>query len=416
VKKILFLAAILATFSGAAAAEKIPENLKKTLDFKNEIYDFYLPLRKNPDFLTREISEKKKNFEFWGDKIPEKSPPKKFGKWHLDRQKFREFVDEYLVPKIERDPQNVRIFRDENGKIQFDGAGVDGRKIDFEALLAAANLAIENDFPPIQIPLKTTPPKISVDDPELRKMGISDLLAVGESDFSRSSYSRIFNIEAGKNRFNGVLIPKGAIFSFNDLLGPVDKKHGFLPELVIVGPKLSKEYGGGLCQVSSTTFRAALLAGLPIVERHNHSFAVNHYRPWGTDATIYIGGKNFKFQNDTPAPILIQTTMDRKKQILRFHFYGKKDGRAARFFGPIISKKVPPLPPKVEYSEKIPDGEFEKVSNAVPGFHAAWTRIVLPGDQKLSAAKKSVYSFLSKYQPRADWKIVGGKPPEEKSE
>src|SRR6185369_9524297 len=109
---------------------------------------------------------------------------------------------------------------------------------------------------------------------DTNNLGINELVAVGESDFKGSPKNRIHNVTVGTDKFNGLIIDKGEEFSFNKYLGDVDEEHGFLPELVIKATGTVPEFGGGLCQVSSTTFRAAMNAGLTITERRNHSYAV----------------------------------------------------------------------------------------------------------------------------------------------
>src|SRR6185369_10179137 len=115
------------------------------------------------------------------------------------------------------------------------------------------------------------------------------------SNFKGSPKNRRHNITVGVEKMKGVIVPQGAEFSFNEHLGPVDGEHGFLPELVIKKNGTVPEFGGGLCQVSSTTFRAAMTAGLPITQRRNHAYAVQYYSPQGTDATIYPGSADLKF-------------------------------------------------------------------------------------------------------------------------
>jgi len=130
----------------------------------------------------------------------------------------------------------------------------------------------------------------------------------------------------GAKRFNGVLLAPGETFSFGKLLGAVDASTGYVPELVILGDHEEKQYGGGLCQVSSTAFRAALAAGLPITERVNHAFAISYYTwPYtvpGMDATIYYPAVDLKFTNDTGSYILMQTIMNGVD--LKFDFFGTK--------------------------------------------------------------------------------------------
>ena len=177
---------------------------------------------------------------------------------------------------------------------------------------------------------------------DLNDLGIRELLVRGQTDFSGSSASRIQNVKVGASQYRGLIIPKGAEFSFNDNLGPIDAAHGYRPELVIKPEGTVPEFGGGLCQVSSTAFRAAFFAGLPITQRRNHSYAVAYYewisddrpRAAGLDATIYPGAQDLKFVNDTPGAILIWTSLEGTR--LYFDFYGTPDGRKVAMEGPEI--------------------------------------------------------------------------------
>ena len=132
--------------------------------------------------------------------------------------------------------------------------------------------------------------------------------------------------------FTGIILRPGEQFSFNNLLGPVDASTGYLPERVIKEGKLIPEYGGGLCQVSTTLFRAVFHTGLPIKERRPHSLPVRYYNPQGFDATIYPGVSDLKFTNDTPAHILIQAKVVGSK--LNFEIYGTSDNRRVVTDGP----------------------------------------------------------------------------------
>lgn len=172
--------------------------------------------------------------------------------------------------------------------------------------------------------------KPTVSEESLNSLGIKELLSEGVSYFPGSPPNRLVNVRTGAARFNGVLLKPGEVFSFGNLLGPVGPEQGYVPGLIILADHEEKAYGGGLCQVSSTAFRAALLAGLPILERTNHAFAISYYTaPYGVpgvDATIYYPPVDFKFRNDTDAHILIQTEM--VGTTLKFRFYGtkKKEG------------------------------------------------------------------------------------------
>ena len=190
-----------------------------------------------------------------------------------------------------------------------------------------ALLANIND---ITLPVDTVEPAITEE--LLSGLNITSKLATGESNFSGSTTSRIQNISVAAELYNGTLIPAGDTFSFNTILGEVDAEHGYVPEKVIKGDKIEYEYGGGICQVSTTMFRAAINAGLAIVERKPHAFPVHYYEPQGFDATIYPGVSDLRFVNDTPSYVLIQTRISGKN--LYVDFYGTADGRTVSINGP----------------------------------------------------------------------------------
>ncbi|MEI7819243.1 MAG: VanW family protein [bacterium] len=172
--------------------------------------------------------------------------------------------------------------------------------------------------------------KADISDDNLDRLGIKELLSEGVSYFPGSSANRLQNIRVGTAIYNGVLLKPGQIFSFGEILGPVGPEQGYAQGLIILADHEEKAYGGGLCQVSSTAFRAALLAGLPILERVNHAFAISFYtQPYGVpgvDATIFYPDVDFKFKNDTDNYILIQTEL--QGTTLKFRYYGtkKKEG------------------------------------------------------------------------------------------
>ena len=154
----------------------------------------------------------------------------------------------------------------------------------------------------------------------------------GTSNFAGSPSSRIHNIKIGSAKFHGLLIKPEEEFSFNTILGEVGPEQGYKEELVIKRDKTIPEYGGGLCQVSTTVFRAAVYSGLKITERYPHAFPVVYYSPQGFDATIYPPHPDFRFINDTPSHLLIQTKVE--GYYLTFEFYGTDDGRKVEIDGP----------------------------------------------------------------------------------
>lgn len=168
---------------------------------------------------------------------------------------------------------------------------------------------------------------------DINNFGVVSLLGKGESNFAGSPSNRVYNIKTGAAKMNGILLKPGQEFSFNDFLGEVGPEQGYLAELVIKRNKTIPEYGGGLCQVSTTIFRAAVNSGLKIIERYAHAFPVKYYNPQGFDATIYPPHPDIKFINDTPNHLLIQAKI--KGTQLIFEFYGTDDGREIKIKGPI---------------------------------------------------------------------------------
>jgi vancomycin resistance protein YoaR len=241
----------------------------------------------------------------------------------LDKSLVTKYVAD-LASKVDQAPQNAGISMT-NGQLAVTHPAVEGLQLDqtaaSSAIITAIGLSGNRN-----LTLKATVTQADVREDNLDQLGIKDLLSEGKTFFPGSPSTRLINVQAGANRFNGVLLKPGEVFSFGALLGDVGPQTGYVPELVILGNHEEKQYGGGLCQVSSTAYRAALLAGLPIVERHNHSFAISYYTtPYGVpgvDATIYYPQVDFKFKNDTPGYILIQTVM--QGTTLTFDFYGTK--------------------------------------------------------------------------------------------
>lgn len=268
---------------------------------------------------------------------------------------------------------SVQISVGEKGDIQFEGTPHDGYEINVDRLISLLDTAIIEKRDDVRVPAKKIFSAVSVTE-ELQERGIREIVAIGESNFSGSSRARKTNIRVGAAKFNGSIMGKGERFSFNTILENVDESNGFVPELVIKGNTTEKEQGGGLCQVSTTAFRAALTGGFPIKSRRAHSYAVPYYKPYGLDAAIYLGQLDFRFINDTEGDLLIQTFTEDEN--LFFVFYGTNDGRKVQLEGPFISdfKKAPT--PIVYESEDLPMGETELLSTEHHGFRTEWWRYV----------------------------------------
>jgi len=276
----------------------------------------------------------------------------------------------------------------ENGKAVVFALAQDGKKLPEEE--NAEKISKEIKAGSHRIDLKIETKKALVSSENIDSLGIKELVATGESNFSGSPRNRIHNIYQGAAIFNGVIIKPNEVFSFNKILGEVSSKTGFLPEMVIKEDKTIPEYGGGICQVSTTLYRAALLAGFPILERTPHAYRVVYYEPAGLDATVYLPKPDLVFKNDTSSYILIQTAIEGTK--LFFRLYGTKT-REVKIEGPQLSNITSPPPPLYEETDLLGSGEEKQVETAHNGATAVvWRKIYQDGNLVKEESFTSYYS------------------------
>ncbi len=233
-------------------------------------------------------------------------------------------------------PQNARLVFEEK-KVSVFSLSKDGYEIATkESGDKIINALKDNPFQKdIKLPVTTLEPEVSSEN--IERYGIKELIGTGTSNFRGSPRNRIHNIRIGASKFNGVLIKPGEEFSFVKTVGPIDASAGYLPELVIKPDKTIPEYGGGMCQISTTMFRAAINSGLKITARTPHAYPVHYYNPQGLDATVYIPSPDLKFINDTPSHILIQSRIQGAQ--ISFDFYGTSDGRQVKILGPYVTAR-----------------------------------------------------------------------------
>lgn len=275
----------------------------------------------------------------------------------FDRENIRGWAVSFSA-KINTEAQNAKLVGS-GESVSVAAASRDGKKVRVDELASSLKDALDDNKNEVEIPLNITKPEVRGDN--LAELGLKGLVSTGWTDFTGSPDNRKHNIATGAAKFNGALIKPGEKFSFNNTLGPVEASTGYLPELVILKDKTIPEYGGGLCQVSSTAFRAALNAGLPIVSRSAHAYPVVYYKPYGVDATIYLPSPDLIFQNDTPGYILVQTRIVGNK--LYFDFYGTKKDVMIKFAGDEnaatgVSDKVEGMSPTITEQEARGKGSF----------------------------------------------------------
>lgn len=279
----------------------------------------------------------------------------------LSQEKIKDVLIE-IAPSVNQEPINAQLAF-ENEKVSAFFLSQDGirletdksaKKIEEEILEAAE---ANNGAPAIELVVKRTSPQISTEN--IDTLGLTALIGKGESNFAGSPKNRTHNIKVGAAKMNGLLIRPGEEFSFANYIGEIGAKQGYLPELVIKKNKTIPEYGGGICQVSTTIFRAAINSGLKITERHAHAFPVKYYNPQGFDATIYPPRPDLRFINDTSNNILLQAKIEGTK--ITFEIYGTADGREAKIKGPTIISSSPDGAMKtILYQQIWRDGKMER--------------------------------------------------------
>lgn len=302
-------------------------------------------------------------------------------------------LEKEIAPKLARDSRDVTIRRSATGGIVFDGVGMTGRALAGGEAADLVIAALQNNATDVVLPVREIQPTVTVLDPELSSLGIREIVTVGESNFAGSPIPRRHNIAIGLSKFNGHLIPQGKTFSFNNVLGRVDASTGYWKELVIMGAFTLPEYGGGLCQVSTTAYRGVWEHGFPMVARKNHSFAVSYYAPQGTDATIYPPNIDMQFMNDGPSALLIQTHQEKDRAY--FIYYGTRDTRSSMVLGPYLWDFRAPPPDRVEFTTEIPPGEQRKASDRHGGMKAVWSRVLNP-----ASPEEKTETVYSSYEAR----------------
>jgi hypothetical protein len=224
------------------------------------------------------------------------------------------------------------------------------------------------------------------------------LISEGVSNFAYSPPNRITNIKLMAKKLNGTVVPDGSTFSFNQIMGDVGTDAGWAEGLVIIGDSTEKGLGGGICQVSTTTFRAAFWAGVPIAERHDHAYPVPYYTqggaPEGFDATVWSPDLDFKFVNDTGAPITITTKMDMSNAQLFVDFYGKPVNRKVDMVGPVFSNRVAHPPDKYVADKTVASGDVNQTDYAHDGLDVMLKRNITTPDGQVKTD-----SFASHYVP-----------------
>ncbi len=321
----------------------------------------------------------------------------------LDQEKLEAYV-EGLAGQIERSPQNARFDFDETtGSLTPTFNSQEGRALDITDTMRLINAHVTTADREITLPILAVRPQVADDDGP--NLGIVELVSEGVTHFKGSSAGRIQNIQVSASKFHGLVIPPGQTFSFNEHLGEVSAEAGYEESLIIFGDRTRVGIGGGVCQVSTTAFRAAFWGAFPILERSAHGFRVSWYEPpVGLDATVYSPWVDLKFLNDTSYYLLIETEADVQTGTLTFRFYSTKIGRTVEMEGPVEDNVIPHEPPVYEDDPTLPQGTTKQVEWARDGVDVTLYRIIKEGDGVISREE-----FFSRYRPWTAMYLVGTK-------
>lgn len=321
----------------------------------------------------------------------------------LNADKVRAYIIT-LGDRFDTEPVNARVvFSD--GVVRITQDSKDGQRLDQDAAVNAVLVAYNEPQAERTIILPFKAVTADVASSTLANLGLKELIGTATTNFAGSPDNRRHNIANGLKFLAGKLIKPGEQFSTVGSLGQVDGSTGYLPELVIKENRTVPEYGGGLCQVSTTLFRSALNAGLQITERRNHSYRVSYYEKGvgpGLDATIYLPSPDLKFLNDTPGWILIQGTVNQAKSEITFELYGTSDGRRSEVGKPVIlSTTSAPAPIYVETAD-LPAGTTKQLEKPHDGAKTTVSYRVYRNNQLIHSQ-----DFASSYKAWAARYLVG---------
>ncbi|QFP78150.1 VanW family protein [Deinococcus sp. AJ005] len=274
-------------------------------------------------------------------------------------------------------------------------------KIDLEATRANVLAAIKDPrgVKASVVVAGQTPPTRTLD--YFVSRGITAHLGTGETNYYGSSNDRVTNIHVGAKNFSDRLF-EGKTFSFNQFVGPVTSRNGYVTGLVIAGDRTASGVGGGICQVSTTLFRTLYGAGLPIAQRQNHSYQVHYYDPQGLDATIYQPSLDLKFANDTGGALWFQTEWDDEAASLDISVFGKVRDFTVEIGKPKTLSSTPSPADRLVPDATIPAGQRKQIDWAAPG-------AVIEVTRKLVKDGKTIKQDIlkSSYRPWPNIFLVG---------
>ncbi|MEN1937720.1 VanW family protein [Paenibacillus sp. 102] len=237
------------------------------------------------------------------------------------KEKYNETLKEPVNAELSVTGTTVNISQSQNGE-----------KVDKEKLKELTAKAITAGTQDIQLPISSINPERSTED--IQNMGITEVIAEYSTPMTGRNGSQSFNVNKSANTLSGAIVAPDETFSFNGRVGVTDAAHGYKSAAVFLQGKVVQSAGGGVCQVSSTLYGAALRADLGVVARSNHSMPV-HYLPLGQDAAVADYGPDLKFKNNTGKYIYIQAFSNGSSITTRI--FGTPTGKNVEVSSKVIS-------------------------------------------------------------------------------
>ena len=311
-----------------------------------------------------------------------------------------------LKPGLSQQSQNARfIFNDDTRELEVIRQAVIGRELMVEESIQHINQQLQAGIHEVNLVFDYTNP-VATDNVTANDLGITELVSSETSFFYGSDNGRIQNIVTAASQFHGILIAPGETFSMVENIGDISLDSGYAEAWIIYGDRTIKGIGGGVCQVSTTLFRTAFFGGFPIVERWPHSYRVYYYELIqsgavnenlaGLDATVYAPVVDFKFTNDTPYWLLMETYVNVDARSLTWKFYSTDDGRQVEWNTTGLTNIKEPPWPVYEENKDLDKGKIKQVDWAVEGAQVTVTRTVTKDGQVIIND-----TFKTTYEPWA---------------
>lgn len=244
---------------------------------------------------------------------------------------------------------------------------VDGLSVDSAAIRAA--LRDLGKVERIRLPVMANPPELTT--AAVQGLGIRRLIAEWSTHYD-PAIPRAENVERAARAFDGLILKPGEILSYNGTVGPVDASTGWREASVILGGELVPGVGGGVCQVATTFYGAALRANMEILERHPHQLAVG-YIPPSEDAAVAQGYQDLKIRNNTRGHVLVRSEAD--GGTVTFRLYGDlPSGQEIRIESEVTGSL--PFPVRAVVDPALAPGQQQPVRGGIPGLTSEAYRLV----------------------------------------